>query len=46
MRDIDAVYHLFRNIPGKESLPSDCTKRTDSITLAGGDMKKAQTDKE
>ena len=46
LRDIATVYHLFRSVPTEESLPSDATKRLDSVTLLQGDMDKAQAEKE
>ena len=33
IREVDAVYHKFKYVPSKDSLPSDSTKRKDSIQL-------------
>ena len=46
LRDIGSVYHLFRGVDNKESLPSDATKRADSVTLLTGDQVQAQAEKE
>ena len=38
LRDVAAVYHLFRGVASEESLPSDATKRKDAVPLLTGDQ--------